>query len=244
MKDAIGISTIVAAALLASALSACGGGGGGGSMMAAPPTAFNLQAGIAHLVTSGQTAHVSLSGSVMVNGSTTAVTGSGTLILAPAVTGTFNGSAALSQTENVSGTVTAAGQSAPLSTSVVDYYATGSDAFLGETGGNEYDVAQTPFMYPTTVVGGSSGILGTVSRYTDNTLGVSLGTTQVSYLVTAPVDPSGPVAVAVTNQIYDTQHNLTETDVTSYSLTTSGVLSLVSASAQQASGNTLKLTAQ
>jgi hypothetical protein len=233
------MSTILAA-FLTSAMSACGGGGG--SAMSPPTTSFNLQAGFARLLTSGQTSSVTLSGSAIVNGSTIPFTGSGTLTLAPAVNATFNGAAALSQTETVSGTVSAAGQSAPYSTSVVDYYATGNDAFVGETGSNEYDVAQTPFTYPATVVGGSTGILGTVSDYTDSSMGVSQGTTQVSFLVTASVDPGSPVLLEITDKIYDPQNNLIETDVTSFTLTASGVLSFVSATAQGAIGS-LKSTA-
>ncbi len=73
-----------------------------------------------------------------------------------------------------------AGQSAPYSTNVTDYYAGSEGAFLGEASSGEYDVAQSPIVFPTMVVGGSSGILGTLSRYTDNTMSVSLGTEQVS----------------------------------------------------------------
>jgi hypothetical protein len=239
MKNRAGISTIVAA-FLTSAMNACGGGGG--SAMSPPTTSFNLQAGFAQLLTSGETSSITLSGSAIVNGSTIPFTGSGTLTLAPAVNATFNGAAALSQTETVAGTVNAAGQSAPYSSSVVNYYATGNDAFVGETGSNEYDVAQTPFTYPATVVGGSTGILGTVSDYTDSSMGVARGTTQVSYMVTGPADPGSPVLVEITDKIYDPQNNLIETDVTSYTLTASGVLAFVSATAQSASGS-LKVTA-
>lgn len=239
MKDRAGISTIVVG-FLASSLSACGGGGG--LAMAPPTTSYDLQAGFEQLLNSGQTSNVTLSGSAFVNGSSVPFTGSGTLTLAPAMNSTFNGAAALAQTETVAGTVTAAGQSAPYSTSVVDYYAAGNDAFVGETGSNEYDVAQTPFTYPATVVGGASGMLGTISNYTDSSMGVSQGTTQVSYMVTAPVDPGSPVLVEITDKIYDPQNNLLETDVTSFTLTASGVLSFASATAQSASGS-LKVTA-
>jgi len=73
-------------------------------------------------------------------------------------------------------------------------------------------------------------------------MGVVPGATQVSCLVTDPVDPGSPVLVEITDKIYDPQNNLIETDVTSYTLTASGVLALVSASAQSASGS-LKVTA-
>jgi hypothetical protein len=229
-----------AVACFAIFLSACGGG----NHAAAPsPTNFDLQAGIAKMVASGLSANVSLSGTVSVNGVSTAFSGSGTFTRAPAVSATFNGTAASSQMTTVAGTVTAAGQSAPYSTSVTDYYAGSDGAFLGETSGSEYDVAQTPFVFPNSVVGGSSGTLGTLSRYTDSTMSVSLGSVQVSYLVMAPVDPGGPIGVAVTTKIYDSQNALVETDVINYTMTSSNVISLSSASAQNQSG-TLSVTAQ
>ena len=181
---------------------------------------------------------------MVVSGSSVPFTGTGTLTLAPGVSATFNGAGALSQTETISGTVTAAGQTAAIPTSVVaDFYATGDSAFVGETGTGEYVVAQTAFTYPTTVMAGSSGVLGTTSNYTDSTVGVALGTTQVSYAVTAVAGSTSSVMVAVTDQISDTQSNLLETYVTNYSLTDSGVLALVSATAQTSS-ESLTVTAQ
>jgi hypothetical protein len=138
--------------------------------------------------------------------------------------------------------VSAAGLSSPYSTMVTEYYAASNNAFLGENDSSEYDVAQSPFEFPTMVVGGSAGTLGTVSRYTDSTMSVSLGSAQVSYSVMAPVDPGSPIGVAVTNKIFNTQNALVETDVTNYTMTSSNVISFASATAQNQSG-TLTLTA-
>src|SRR5450631_3742401 len=110
MRDSTGIAVIVAAALAACALSACGGGGGGLAAAPPPATSFDLQTGITGLVASGQTANVTLSGSVIVSASSVPFTGSGTLTLAPGVSATFNGVGTLSQTKTISGNVTAAGQ--------------------------------------------------------------------------------------------------------------------------------------
>jgi hypothetical protein len=231
-----------AAGIFAIALSACGGGGGGGGSAAPPPaTTYDLQTGISNLVSQGQTGNVALSGTVTQNGTAVSFTGTGTLTLAPSVAATFNNNtAALSQTQTIAGTITAAGQTISLpATSVVDYYAGGTDAFLGETGATAYDVAQSPFTYPTMVVGGSTGTLGTISNYTDSTLSVSMGTTEVTYAVTAPVDPGSPILVKVTNVSKDPMGNVTETDVTSYTLTGSGTLTLTSASLQNLDSNLL-----
>ena len=111
----------------------------------------------------GLTTNVALSGNVIVNGNSTPFTGTGTLTFARAVSATFNNSAALAQTETISGTVTAAGQSAPFSSMETDYYASNNGAVLGQSTTNEYDVVQSPFTYPISVVGGSAGNLGTLS---------------------------------------------------------------------------------
>jgi hypothetical protein len=235
MREALKPYTLTCLAIL---LCACGGGG---SNPAAPSSNnFDVQTGMAKMVTNGLSANVSLSGTVVVNGVSTAFTGSGTFTRPPAVSATFDGTAALSQTTTVAGTITTNVQTAPYSTSVTDYYASSDSAFLGEVSSNEYDVAQAPILFPTMVVG--SGTLGTLSRYTDSTMSVSLGTAQVSYVVMIPVDPGSPIGIAVTTKIYDTQNTLLETDVTNYTMTSSNVISLSGASAQNQSG-TLTVTA-
>jgi hypothetical protein len=195
-----------------------------------------LQTGIANMVTNGLSANVALSGTASVNGVSHTFTGSGTFTRAPGVSATFNATLASSQVTTVAGTITVSGQSSPYSTSVTDYYASSDAALLGEVSGSEYDVAQAPIVFPAMIVGGSSGTLGTLTRYTDSTMSVSLGTAQVSYSVMAPVDPGSPIGVAMTTKIYDTQNTLIETDVTNYTMTSSNVISLSSASAQTQSG--------
>jgi hypothetical protein len=228
-----GASKTFIAACFAILITACGGG----NNAVAPSSAnFDLQAGIAKMVSNGLNANVALSGTVNVNGVSTSFTGSGTFTRAPGVSTTFNGAAAFSQMTTVAGTISAAGQATPYSTSVTDYYASSDSALLGEVSGSEYDVAQAPFLYPTMVVGGSSGTLGTLSRYTDSTMSVSLGTAMVSYSVMTPTGSGGSIGVVLNTKIYDTQNTLTETDVTNYTMTSSNVISLSGASAQNQSG--------
>src|ERR1700723_4014186 len=124
-------------------MSACGGGGYHAPAPMPPPAVnFDLQAGMAEMVTNGLSSNVALSGTVMVNGVSTAFTGSGTFARPPAVSAMFNGSAAMSQTTTVTASIMAAGQTSPYSTSVTDYYAGSDSAFLGEVSAGEYDVAQ------------------------------------------------------------------------------------------------------
>jgi hypothetical protein len=238
-----GASRYFIAVCFAILISACGGGNNPAAPMPPPPANFDLQAGIAKMVANGLSSNVALSGTVIINGVSTAFTGSGTFTRPPAVSATFNGTAALSQTTTVAGSITAAGQTSPYSTSVTDYYASSDSALLGEVSSSEYDVAQAPISFPTTATGGSSGTLGTLSRYTDSTMSVSLGTAQVSYSLLTPVDPGSPIGIVVTIKIYDTQNTIIETDVTNYTMTSSNVISLSGASSQNQSGM-LKVTVQ
>jgi hypothetical protein len=238
-----GASRICLAVCFAILGSACGGGNSPSASMPPPPVDFDLQAGMAKMVANGLSTNVGLSGSVTVNGVSTSFTGSGTFTRSPAVSAAFDGTAAMSQTTTVAGSITAAGQTSPYSTSVIDYYASSDSAFLGEVSAGEYDVAQAPIAFPNMVLGGSSGTLGTLSRYTDSTMSVSLGTAQVSYSTLTPIDTGSPIGIVVTSKIFDTQNTLIETDVTNYTMTSSNVVSLAGASAQNQSG-TLAVTVQ
>ncbi len=228
----------------ATLVAACGGGGSNYMAPMPPsPANFDLQAGMAEMVTDGLSSNVALSGTVTANGVSTAFTGSGNFMRPPAMSATFNGTAALSQTTTVSGSIMAAGQTTPYSTSVTDYYAGSDSAFLGEVSASEYDVAQAPIVFPTMVMGGSSAALGTLSRYTDSTMSVSLGTAQLSYSTLTPIDSGSPIGIAVTTKIYDMQNTLIETDVINYTMTSGNVISLSGASSQNQSGM-LTITAQ
>jgi hypothetical protein len=232
--NATGPAAGVLAALL---LSACGSGGGStGNPRPVPQGSYDLHAAMAALVESGLNANVNLSGTVIVNGTSTPFTGTGTLTLSPSVSGMFNGMMAQLQTQSISGTVTAAGQTSPYSSSVVNAYDPATGAVAGESRSAEFDVAQAPITIPT-MVGTSVTILGTLSRYSDSTLSVALGTVQVSVAVKfIPVDPGSQEVVQFTYKVYDTGQALVETDTVSYNLTENNLLSFNSAATQNATG--------
>lgn len=214
-------------------LAACGGG----SSDAPPFGSYDLQSAMLALAQSGENVGVLLDGSVITNGTSVPFDGSGTLTLTPGVNGMFNGMTALLQTETIAGTVTAAGQILPFSSSVVNAYDGATGAILGESQTSEFDVATAPIAIPS-MVDSSPMVLGTLLRYADDTLSVPLGTTQISVVVVSPPAPgNGPEVVQFTFQAYDTAQTLVETDTVSYSLTAAGVLSFESASAHNASGS-------
>lgn len=212
-----------------------GGTGTGGS------GSYNLQLGIANMVADGFTVNVTLSGSVTINGVSTGLSGAGTYTFSPGISATFNNVTATSQTETLSATAFANGQSVPVSQSVTAYYTATTSEFLGQIS-SEYDVAEVPFQYPTSISGGSTGTLGTILRYKDSTMSVSLGSAQTTYVITGPSGQGGPIYIAITTKSYDTTNALVETDVTNYSMTTSNIISFVSSSSQSQQG-TLSLSA-
>jgi hypothetical protein len=224
----------VLAALL---LSACGSGGSSSvNPTPSPQGSYNLQAAMAALVKSGLSANVNLSGTAIVNGISNPFTGTGTLTLSPGASGMFNGTMAQLQTESISGTVIVAGQTSQYSSSVVNAYEPVTAAVAGDSQSTEFDVAQAPITIPT-MVGTSVTMLGTLSRYSDSTLSVALGTVQVSVAVTLiPVDPGSPEVVQFTYKVYATNQALVETDTVSYNLTENNLLSLNSAATQSTSG--------
>jgi type III secretory pathway component EscS len=225
----------ILAALL---LSACGSGGVSDSRCCQPPPpgSYDLHAAMAALVESGLSTNVKLSGTAIVNGTSNTFTGTGTLTLSPGVSGMFNGMMAQLQTQSISGTVTVAGQTSPYSSSAVNAYEPATTAIVGESQSTEFDVAQQPIVIPT-VVGTSVTMLGTLSRYSDSTLSVALGTVQVSVAVMLiPVDPGSSEVVQFTYKVFDTSQALVETDTISYVLTENNQLSFYSAATQSASG--------
>jgi hypothetical protein len=228
---------------LAASLGACGGGGGGDSLAPGPSNTYDIAAGVSWLVAHGMQANLAVSGSVTVNGVAMPLTGTGTLALAVGAADTFNSVNVVTQVQTLNATVVSGGQAVTVSSAVSDHYDPATFAFLGETSSSEYDVAQSPIAFPTMVTPGSSGTLGTLSRYTDNNQGVSLGTAQISYVVKAPISASAPAVVELTNAVYDTHGALVETEVRDYSLTTANVMLLESSTVQQGT-DTLTVTVQ
>jgi hypothetical protein len=241
-----GATRLTVGALAAIVLTACGGSDNGmltpGPPGTPPPGSYDLRTAMSALVKSGLSANVNLSGNAIVNGTAAAFTGTGVLTLSAGASGMFNGKTELLQTEAISGTVSVSGQSSPYSSTIVTAYDGTTGAILGESESHEFDVAQAPIVIPTTV--GASVVLGTLSRYTDNTQSVVLGTTQVSAdLLLASVDGKGPEVVQFTYKVYDNSQTLVETDNFNYYLSENNVLSLYSYTAQSASG-TVSVTPQ
>ena len=214
-----------------------GSGGVGSSNTTAPPAgSYDLHAAMEAMVKSGLSVKVNLSGTAIANGTSNSFTGTGTWTLSAGTSGTFNGMTAEIQTQSISGTVTVAGQSAPYTSTVVDAYDS-TTALLGESSSSEFDVASAPITIPTTV-GTTVLELGTLSRYTNSTQSVVLGTTQVSVVLSSePASTGAAEVVQFTYDVYDSHETYVETDTFSYNLSESSALTLNSATVQNASGS-------
>jgi hypothetical protein len=248
-----GTGTVVALALVA-----CGGGSssngngplGGGSSTNPPggsSVQYNMQAGIANMVSKGLSVNVTMSGTVNATSTTPAAsfTGTGMYTLSAAgASTTFNGAGAYGQIETINGTVTVSGQSQTVNTQVTNYYATGDSAFVGEVETSEYDVAQASITWPTSLTGGAGGTLGTVLRYSDKTQSVSIGTAQLSYATTAPSTSGGAIGITLTTKIYDKNNSLVETDTRQYTMTSANVITFVSQQANNVASGNITVTAQ
>jgi hypothetical protein len=165
--------------------------------------------------------------------------GTGILSVSSGTSGMFNGGAALLQTTTISGKIDVGGSSTPYTSSVVNAYESGSGiaAILGESQSTEFDVASAPIMIPSSV-GTTAVVLGTLSRYTDSTLSVALGTVQISVDVEVQAaDPGSPEVVRFTFRSYDMSGVLVETDTQSYDLTEASALSFYAATANGTSGS-------
>lgn len=223
------------AAVPALALAGCGGGGGAASNSSPPAGSYDLQSAMAAYVKAASTVAVDLTASVVANGTSIPASGTGTYSAGAAVSGTFNGATALLQTVGISGTVTAAGQTAPYSVTMTDAYDASSGDILGQAQTSEYDTVSAPIVIPS-VVSTTDVVLGSLNRYTDSTQSVALGTIQISVAVSkVPVDPGSPEVVQFTYKIFGMSQNLLETDTYSYSLTEAGVLSFNASTASSTS---------
>jgi hypothetical protein len=206
-------------------LAACGGGNNASTTTATSvPMTVDVQTAVANLITNG------LSGSFTASGwdvsSTDTVSGSGTYTESAGTATTLNGENVYAQSLVVNASVTVNGTSATLSTSATLYRDATTYAPVAENDGTFY-IAWTSSAYPTTVQAGSTGTDANGAIYSDATMTTQIGTVTETYTVSA--DTSTSLLLTFTQIQYNTSNAQTVEAQTTYSVTTSGALSLVSA---------------
>lgn len=210
-------------------LGGCGGGGGGGggsSSVVASTNAFNVLSGWQALTAAGWSKTFAVSGTC---------TGSIALNDGPVNTATtFEGSAALSGTAVTNITFT---NCTPSSISSTETRYTDSNyiprGYLVQ--GGDYGVYATTPAIPTSVHVGDTGIVGTVSRYTDSTKTTPDGRQDVSYVIEA--DTATTAILNVISKVYDKNSVLIVTEQDRYQVAANGALTPKSLDIQYASGN-------
>ncbi len=226
----------LASFLIAILVSACGGGGGsGGTGLVVSANTFSLPAVLANQINNGYTQNFTVSGTEIIGGITYNVTGTGTITVTPAVDTVFEGQVALQNSSTINATLTANG----ISVSVTDTsqsFSTTSYAPLGMSNG-EYWVVQGVPVIPATVIVGDTGVVGTYTRYEDNTKATVLGTAEVSYVVEA--DTATSVVINLILKEFDDSNVLELTDQTRWRIDTLGNVSWRSETATGADFNYL-----
>jgi hypothetical protein len=170
-----------AALCLFSILAACGGGGGGDAPAPAPSLSVPLATAVANFVNRTQSSPVTVNGSITSGGQTFTLGGSGTLSESTS-SSTFEGQAALRKNSTMTGTLTANGQSAPMSDTSQMYFDTNYRP-LGDTSDTSYCVVTSATPIPVTAKAGDNGPWYTETCYTNGSKSVSAGTGSISYAV-------------------------------------------------------------
>jgi hypothetical protein len=216
---------VLPALIITILLAACGGGGGGGDSDTQISTeTFQAATVFSNQINNGYVQNFSITGSQVVNGRTYKVTGSGTLVVSPAVGAVFENQAALMNVVSVDASVTVNGVTLPV-TSMAHSYSTSNYAPLGETNG-EYCVVQGIATIPTAVQVGDTAQVGTMVCYADINKATTLGTVRLSYIVEA--DTTSTAVLNLISKEYDNSNTLLLTDEARWRLDTLGNVTWVS----------------
>lgn len=226
---------VISLVLFIALLTGCSGGGGGGAAAPAGPVtstlSFPLQTAYKTLVANGLTKSFTVSGTC---------SGSGSRTIAPATTAaTFEGVAGFSAvtTINISLTNCTPATTAQTSTNYCDnnYVPLGFNSV-----GVNYGVFLTPPTIPASVTVGGTGVVGTLTLYTNSTKATGNGRIDQSYVIEA--DTSTTAIVNLIAKLYNAAGTLTATEQGRHRITATGALTPVSVDIQYANGSIMILT--
>lgn len=200
------------ALFVALGLSSCGGGGGSSSVLS-----FPLKSAYSTLVVNGYTKNYTVSGTC---------SGTASETVAPAKPGAiFEGTPGFSAASTVTISLTNCTQATTTATSTLYYDSNYTPLGFNIVGG-EYGVYLTPAVIPVSAVIGDSGIIGTITTYTDSTKTTLTGREDVSYVVGPDVVNTAMVSLIF--RIYDPAGVQSSTEQDRYKVTIDGVITVVS----------------
>lgn len=105
--------------------------------------------------------------------------------------------------------------------------------------GVNYGVYLTPPTIPASVTVGLTGIIGTITLYTDSTKAVGNGRQDISYIIEA--DTSTTAIVNLISKLYNAGSTLIATEQDRFRIAATGALVPISADIQYANGSTTHL---
>lgn len=224
-------------------LAACGGGGGGGTPAPTGPVvstlSFPLQSAVNSETASGSILTLHATGTSATQVTDGLCTGTVTQTDGPATTATtFEGSPALSRVSVVTITFT---NCTPASTTgtETDYFNSNYVARGLNIQGGKYGVYLTAPVIPSSVTVGATGIIGTLTYYTDSTKASGAGRSDKSFVIEADTATTA-IANAIT-KTYDASGTLTSTSQSRYRIDASGAFTPVSIDIQYSGTSTTHL---
>lgn len=224
------VRSFLAVCAVACSVAACGGGGGETTVPTPSTTSFPLQAGYSARIAAGASDNYSISGSC---------SGTAAITAGPATATTFEGvvgfAAAQTITLNLTGCALSSG--AVTATAFFDSaYAPLGSSIIGV----EYVKFLTvPPPLPGTVSVGATGIVATLTTYTDSTKTVTTGQRVLSYVIEA--DTTNTAIVNLIARIYNSSNQLLATQQTRLRIAANGTLTMVSIDVQYSTTSTAHL---
>jgi hypothetical protein len=226
---------------LACALAACGGGGA--STDGVTVQTFDFASALKTRLASANPVNLTISGTANYGGVDYPVSGTLQLSDSPLTTVQFEGQTVSQTTESIAGLLFVAGQTFPLSSSMLVNY---SSAFnvAGVVWPDLYCVTTSGGTLPGNVAVGDSGGVATLKCYSDATKNVLVGTNTLTYSVAAG-KTAQTVNVTISAKAADAANVPFRQITTTFALTSTGAISVVGYGAiQSISGVAVSITAK
>ncbi|MFC5499819.1 hypothetical protein ACFPOE_19920 [Caenimonas terrae] len=175
---------------------------------------------MSNMINQSKTGTVSIAGTVTASGQTVSVAGAGTYTETTSAA-TFEGVAGLRKHVDLSGSVSANGQTAPLSASTDAYYDSNYKP-LGSTSAGAYCVTTAYTSLPANAPAGTSGTWISQDCYASSAKTSKIGSGTVTYTVEA--DSANSLILRLTTRVTDSAGNVLPSTA-SYRVTTTGATS-------------------
>ena len=233
---------LASATLILLLIAGCGGGGGGSSAPSGPVTStlsFPVRSGLNARAANGFTTTLTANGTPATESTDGLCSGTLSVTTGPATGGaTFEGAPALSAVSVL--TISFSNCTPASSSSTTTEYRDTNYLPMGfSIQGGDYGVYLVPPDIPNSVMVGGTGIVGTITVFTDSTKTVVSGREDLSFVVEP--DTANTAIINLIAKDYDTSSQLLLTEQDRYRMTSTGALTLISIDVQYATTFTTHL---